>query len=422
MRNSSKIIIASVLMLAVFFPAVSPYAAASDGATTASEAASANDEATMKSFVLHAKQELLEAARGGAVSVLYREMRSEGEWRADSVYLIVLRRAGNIVNHGKYTKELYGDSLAKLPTVKELLDGLAGKDADADPLCTQYYHEGSKKWSCAVLSTPAIVGEENNVIIGGFDHELEDENIAPLQCPGFEPEVTADDVIASQYVSEERARETLKEFVKGAIERVKMIQAQGSQQGQGSLLQQAIRSVACFGKGHWNSGPIYLFVMTRSPLGPVVILNGNSPELTGSPFVGVLDEDGIDIGQEILKVAGQDGQGGFVEYKWDNPLIDEDKAEPDPKKSPGRSPKISYVEAVQFSPTSGTFIFGSGIYRTLEGGSESGGDDDSGCTIAGTDGSRSAGAAFNLFLILFSVCFVIWKGMQKKQRNFSGSI
>ena len=418
MRNFSKIIIASVLMLAVFFPAVSPYAAASDGAATASDAASANDESTMKSFVLHAKREL-EDAVGGAVSVLYREMRSEGEWMADPVYLIALRREGGIVNHGKYTKELYGDSLAELPTVKELLAGLAGKDVGADPFCTQYDHKGSKKWSCAALYTPAV-GDENiiseNVIIGGFDHELEDENIVKIVCPVFEPQVTADDVIASQYVSEERGRETLKDFVQGAIERVRDIREQNLQ------MQPTVRDLACLGKGHWNSGPIYLFVMTRLASDPVVILNGNSPELTGSPFVNVLDEDGIDVGQEILEVAGEHGQGGFVEYKWDNPLIEDDNAEPDPNMSPGRSPKISYVEAVQFSQTSGTFIFGSGIYGTLEGGSESGGDDDSGCAVAGTDGSRSAGAAFNLFLILFSVCFVIWKGMQKKQRNFSGSI
>lgn len=427
MRNSIGNVIATsvlVLALAVFLFSVPSYAE-SEPEPTARDAALANTQDKMRSFVLRAKREIGNATSEGGIgiSALYRQMRSEeGDLRHDPVYLIVLRRAGNVVNHGKYTKSLYGDSLSELPTVEKLLDDLEGKGADADPVCTRYDHleESTERWSCAVLFEPPV-GNELRVLIGGFDHDPADKRIVRLECSDdFKPKVTADDVIASQYVSEERGRETLRDFVKGVIDRVRNIQAQGSQAQGETPLQRTINSVACLGKEPWNSGPIYLFIMNRSPNGvPVVIINGNNPELTGFPFVNVLDEDGIDVGEKILEVAGEHGQGGFVEYKWDNPLIKEDDVVGS-NMSPGRSPKTSYVEAVRFSPTSGTLIFGSGIYGTLEGESESGGsDDDGGCAIAGTDGSRSAGAAFNLFLILFSLCCVsAWKGMRKKQRKF----
>ena len=75
--------------------------------------------------------------------------------------------------------------------------------------------------------------------------------------------------------------------------------------------------------------------------------------------------------------------------------------------SPGNSPKISYVEGVQISPRTGVWIFGSGIYPDAE-------EDDGGCAIAGT-GSNLAGTAFNLFLIVFSLCLAFWwKGRSKK--------
>ncbi len=152
---------------------------------------------------------------------------------------------------------------------------------------------------------------------------------------------------------------------------------------------------------------------------PTVVVNGNNPEFTGSDFVDVLDEDGIDIGAEILKVAGEDGAGSFVEYKWDNPLIEEDDLTT-PGMSPGRSPKISYVEGVTFSVlgTNTVFIFGSGIYKPLEAGSGTSDDMDSdgddGCAIAGM-GSKPGSTGFNLFLIVFSFCLAFWwEGRSKK--------
>lgn len=82
-----------VLTIMAFFPGISAFGS-HDGETTASDAASANDQATMESFVLNAKQHIddIVTESRSALSTLYRDMRVEGVWRQDSVYLIALRR------------------------------------------------------------------------------------------------------------------------------------------------------------------------------------------------------------------------------------------------------------------------------------------------------------------------------------------
>ena len=137
-----------------------------------------------------------------------------------------------------------------------------------------------------------------------------------------------------------------------------------------------------------------------------VVVNGNNPELTGSPFRGVTDEDNVDIGKEIIETAGADGKGGFVRYKWDDPDIEGDEVN-EPNKSPGTSPKISYVEGAMFSGLPGrVFIFGSGIYPKADSSDDAGSGDGDGCAIAGTS-SKPGNAFFNLFLIVFSLCLAV---------------
>ncbi len=112
----------------------------SDPQTTASEAASANDQDTMEKFVLHAKQHITDIVQTtpSALSTFYKDMRDpEGIWRHDSVYLIALRPDGTVVNHGKYTKSLFGASLAGFPTVANLLTSVQ-QDAQGGPVCEEY--------------------------------------------------------------------------------------------------------------------------------------------------------------------------------------------------------------------------------------------------------------------------------------------
>lgn len=382
-----------VLATITFFPGISAFADGSHGdpQTTAEQA---NDEETMKAFVLHAKQHIDDtvAENRSALSTLYRDMREEGIWNHGSVYLIALRQDGNVVNHGKYTKSLFGASLADLPTVKKLLMRLG--DTPGETVCEEYDVGGSPRWSCAVEYDNAFRGK--NVLIGGFDHDEQDMHVNHPPCPDYEPAVTA------QQLSESQSEEDLKNFVKGAIMRIE------DTVGQGAGLQGNIAGVRCFGReGPWKHGSIYLFIMTAGTppnIPPLVFLNGNNPELTGLPFVNILDEDGVNVGEIIIEAAGEDRKGGIVRYKWDNPVKDGDEVNM-PGMSPGNSPKISYVEGAQAG--NNVWIFGSGIYPDAE-------EDDGGCAIAGT-GSNLAGTAFNLFLIVFSLCLAFWwKGRSKK--------
>ena len=378
-----------VLTIMTFFPGISAFADGShDNPQTTAE--QVNDRDTTESFVLHAKQHIddIVAERRSALSTLYKDMRAEGIWKEGSVYLIALRLDGTVVNHGKYTKSLFGASLADLPTVSTLLMRVQ-QDAQGGPVCVEYDMGGSMRWSCAVVYDNAFGGK--GILIGGFEHDEQDMNISHLDCPGDPPAVTA------QQVSESQSEEDLKNFVKGAITRIRETLGEGASGLQGNLSR-----VNCLGReGHWKHGSIYLFIMNAGAGNnlPRVFLNGNNPELTGAPFVDILDEDGVDVGEIIIEAAGEHGKGDIVRYKWDDPLVEGDEVN-EPGMSPGTSPKVSYVEGVQIHPRLGIWIFGSGIYPPAE-------DDDDGCAIAGAD-SKPWSAVFNLFLVVFSICIAFW--------------
>ena len=400
MNTVKKLLFVCVLGIVGAFCGVS--VASADGThdghqTTAEQAASAGDMDTMENFVLHAKQHLDDATmRGGNyLSVLRRQMREDEIWKHEDVYLIVIgKQLGEVKNHGIHTKALLGDRLGGLPTVEGLLEKLE-EDAQGGPVCEQYGEPS--KWSCAVEYDSTEVGgvPSKNIIIGGFHHGVDDPDIVRLECPDYEPSVTAKDVYESQ------SEDSLQDFVKGAITRIREL----SQQGEGSpeLVRDARARIKCFGKeGTWKHRSIYLFVMNANSR---VVINGNNPELTGSLFQGVTDEDGVDIGKEIIETAGADGKGGFVRYKWDDPDIEGDEVN-EPNKSPGTSPKISYVEGATFSGLPGVFIFGSGIYPKADSSDDTGSGDGDGCAIAGTS-SKPGNAFFNLFLIVFSLCLAV---------------
>ena len=130
---------------------------------------------------------------------------------------------------------------------------------------------------------------------------------------------------------------------------------------------------------------------------PRVFLNGLNQELAGSPFVNILDEDGVDVGQKIIDTAGQDGKDGFVEYKWNDPEVEGDEVN-ESGMSPGTSPKISYVKGKTFPQRpQQVYILGSGIYPK---------DDDDGCAIAGAH-SKPGSIVFNMFLIMFSMVLAV---------------
>ncbi len=384
----------ATLVVTTFFYTVTASADGNhDGPQTTAEQAAAdkNNEAIIKDFILHAKghfervnDDLVERAE------FYRQARNEGIWRHDSVYLIMLEKTGSVIHHGTYTDTLYGDNLGKLDTVMSLTRKLENSGGEA--VCEPYTYDGAPRQACAVEYEAFQIGDrrQTNIMIGGFDHDPDDGDIGRLDCSDYEPAVTAAEV------QERQTRESLKDFVEGAIIRYSDAIDLLMQNRSPERRNEATRIVQCFSKpGHWKSGSIYLFVMTADT---TVVINGLNQELAGSQFRNVFDEDGVDIGKEIIDTAGEDGAEGFVEYKWDDPSVDGDEVS-EPGKAKGISPKVSYVKGVLFSiPSPQVYIFGSGIYPKD-------GDDD-GCAIAGAS-SKPGSIVLNMFLIMFSMVLAV---------------
>lgn len=399
--------------------------------TTAKDAFDSNDTDTMKNFVLHAKTHAEALIKGGefgneATQPLYAEMREKGGvWNHESVYIIALTTDGRVVNHGKegYTETLYGSVLRDLEladdanpgrTVGDLIDQLLGSEDFNMPSCVNYSMGGKEIPSCAV-AVRNLRGAPTLVFMAGFDHEKNDQKIKPVECP-YTPAVTA------QEVEERHTEESLKDFVEGAIIRAEeisapLLEATGAVRTSSAPptpemlariqeeAEEFVIKLSCMNRGPWKSGSVYLFVMRTDTL---VLLNGNNQEFTGTGFREIFDENGTDVGKLILETAGEDGAGGIINYLWDDPTTSEDDVdvlndcEDGPRTcAPGTTPKVVYVEAVQIGPQ--VYIFGSGIYT----------EKDEGCAIAGA-GSSLENTAFNLLLIIFSLCIAFyWKSRSR---------
>ena len=385
-----------------------------DDSAVPSETAS---EEEMKAFAEHARDELNKILGGGfevagEASLLWRQMRvQDGDWQNGSVYLINVRESVSVegvgtneppgqfqvVSHGKYMKSLYGEYLGGIPLLntenKKLGDlaKAAKDDPDGNAVCMQYKRNegGADRWTCAAAhNTPDTYGDIKYVVIAGFDHDENDSAIVKNSCArnavitrDFLP-VQAEDV---------NDRETLQKFVEGAAVLIgNQLTSDRTPEAREALAADAV----CMGRPPWGQGSIYLFIME----GNTVINNANEPGLNGSVFENVFDEDGVDIWKLIKETVESEAGGGFVEYKWDNPLTDEDNVPPALGKSPGTSPKISYVKKAEVSG-GGYLVFGSGIYpaQTPPTPPTTGSDDDGGCAIAGT-GDTPRGGMLNFLL------------------------
>ena len=152
----------------------------------------------------------------------------------------------------------------------------------------------------------------------------------------------------------------------------------------------------------WNDGAVYLFIMQR-PSGPqggeIVVFNAHNPSLEGTTL-HVTDVDDKDVGHEIDKAVYQGD--GFVEYKWDNPLISGDEVS-GAGKATGTSLKVGYGVNVKLFGED--FVLGSGFYPDSP---SSGSSDKRGCAIVTTEtGNSSQNAMFNLLLIVSALFLTV---------------
>ena len=386
-----------------------------DDSTVPSETAS---EEEMKAFAEHARDELNKAQRGaglstaGETSALASRMRSpDGGWQNGSVYLISVRESVTaedipglttgepkgqfqVINHGKHMDSLYGHYIGAIPLMNaagETLGDLAKAakaDPNADAVCRKYKtsESGPDRWACAAAHETADgYGDVKYVVIAGFDHDENDGAIVKNQCA---TNTLITRTVLPVWAEDVNDKETLQSFVDGVVTISAPRLATVAPESREAQSADAI----CLSQSPWSHGSVYLFIME----GTTVITNANDPGLNGSVFENVFDEDGVDIWKLIKEAVESEAGGGFIEYKWDDPDDPDDDVTPRVAgKSPGTSPKVSYVKKFDL-PDGRYLVFGSGIYPA-ETPPTTGSDDDGGCAIAGT-GDRSRGALLNLLL------------------------
>ena len=309
-----------------------------DGATDSQDA--------LREFVLHAKAHWevpVPDERSFAFwQEILHEVQRQGDWKSGSTYLILVDKQGRCVAHGYY-ESAHGRDLTVLrdakgtDIVQELIEA-AKKNKEGG--FVDYYRndEVLPKSSYAVNYTVHALGIEL-VLIGGFHHKELIPSVGEV-LGKYVPEAKASSV---------KDRDTLKNFVEKTVEFVD--HAYKATRGNMDIAE--LLRVSS-GKEAWKHNEIYLFAITNQGL---VVFNGNNPNMRQASTMNAVDENGVKIGERIIKVAK--GGGGFVHYLWDNPLVEGDEIT-EVGKARGTSLKISYVKQIRLGDD--TYILGSGIY------------------------------------------------------------
>lgn len=150
----------------------------------------------------------------------------------------------------------------------------------------------------------------------------------------YVPQITANQV---------KDRATLKTFVQEAAKGyLKALETQSPEQ-----VEQAFREDG----GYWRSGDIYIWIASREGL---ILFHAGNMSLEGQNLYDNVDLNGVKYVQELIKAA--DAGGGYVEYLFDNPLVEGDEE--------SGSPKVGYTEliTIPYQNNGQPSVIGSGIY------------------------------------------------------------
>ena len=318
------------------------HANASKETVTAAAATESRD--ALREFVLHAKAHWEVPVTNDQSLDLWHEILYEvqhkGDWKSGSNYLILVDKQGRCIAHGYY-ESAHGRDLTALrdakgtDTVHKLIEA-AGNNKDGG--FVDYYWNGAPKSSYAVNYTVDALGIEL-VLIGGFHHEELIPSMGEV-LGKYVPEVKAASV---------KDKSTLKNFVEKTAEFVDHVY----KTTQGNMDIAELLRVSS-GKEAWKYNEIYLFAITDQGL---IVFNGNNPNMRQASTMNAIDENGVNIGERIIKVAKSGG--GFIHYLWDNPLVKGDEVT-EVGKASGTSLKVSYVKQVKLG--NNIYILGSGIY------------------------------------------------------------
>ena len=311
---------------------------ASGAAGAAPTAAQVNDDASLKAFVEGAKAQIEAITDMNEGARLRERLRTEGDWKAGSMFLIIFLKSGEPFIHGNdreaESKNLIGvEDERGTRVVEELLAAAARGGGFVK------YHDGGPKTAYAVEYISGITARDF-VLVGGYSQDVSDVPILTADLP--KPAVVASQV---------KDRETLITFVEEAA---KAYREAVMSEGYSGLTR--VRNAFREEGGDWKSGSIYLWVVSG---GGVTLFHGSEPYREGKPTDMVrTDSQGIKIAEELIGGARREGRK-FLRYHYDNPAIEGDEET--------GSPKFGYAVSFPVANTDQRAVIGSGIYIDTDG-------------------------------------------------------
>ncbi len=311
---------------------------ASEATWAGTTAAQVKDDETLKAFVEGAKAQIEAITDMNEGAKLRERLRTEGDWKSGSIFLIVFLKTGEPFIHGNdraaESKNLLHVEDERGTKVVEELFAAAARGGDFVE-----YHDGEPKTAYAVEYTSGITARRF-VLVGGYSQDVSHVPIQIADLP--KPTVTASQVVD---------RETLITFVEEAA---KAYREAVLSEGYSGLT--GVRNAFRVEGGDWKSGSIYLWVVSG---GGVTLFHGSEPFREGRPTDMVrTDSKGVRIAEELIGGARREGRK-FLRYHYDNPAIegDEDTG----------SPKLGYAVSFSAPGTDQKAVIGFGIYLDIDG-------------------------------------------------------
>ncbi len=274
--------------------------------------------------------------------------RTEGPWKSGAIYLAAVTLDGRLFFN---TDDMSTGGRPLNPEVYAAILSALGIPVDpANPGAT----EAALR---QVAATRAFPNRNGGPVLGGYavgygiaipyilvaGVDFDESLLSEETLPSGDPEIGAHEVVD---------RRTLKKFVGGAADYLLEL-AESDINAAFGIARSVLR------KPPWLHGPVYLFMMDPNGF---VHFHGGFPDRYEfqTPTETLRDEvTGDLILPQIIEVAQREG-GGFVEYYFDNPDDDSDRAD---------IPKVTFARQFEFTleiPGFGSirnsYIIGAGIY------------------------------------------------------------
>ncbi len=292
-------------------------------------AAQVTDPESLKTWVLAAQAEIQRIATNlDEAAKLKQWVKTEGDWKSGSTFLIIFATNGSVYAHGNDRSAedrnlLDVEDERGTKVVEELL-----AVAEQGGGFVEYYDDGLK-------TAYAVPFRRRFVLVGGFSQDVSHVQVRIADLP--RPAVTASEVVD---------RETLITFVDEAA---RIYQEALKFEGDISLVE--IKNAFRVEGGDWKAGSIYLYVVSG---GGVTLFHGTEPFREGNPTdMTRTDSKGVPFAELLIGVARREGKS-FLRYHYDNPAIEGDEET--------GSPKLGYAVSLQVGASDEKMVIGSGIY------------------------------------------------------------